>query len=487
LLFEEERMAIAEYAQYDAMGLAELVARGDVKPSELTEEAIARIEKHNPALNAVIYKMYDVARQRARELDRPAAAAAPFRGVPFLLKDIMGDHEGVPTTGGSRYMSGKPAAVDSTLTARYKKAGLVILGKTNAPEFGILPTTEPRAYGATSNPWNLDHSSGGSSGGAAAAVAAGIVPAAHANDGGGSIRIPASCCGLFGLKPTRGRNPLGPVIGDALGGLICEHVVSRTVRDSAAILDSTHGPEPGDPYYAPPVQRPFLQEIGAPPGALRIAFSTQGPKGAALHAESTAAVEAAAALCAELGHHVEETRPSIDADMLTGAFMTIWAGGLAFQIEAFAMIHGAAPRESDFEPLTWSLYQAGKQVSAAQYQIAVAMLQMVTREIGRFHEKYDVWLTPTLGAPPLKKGVIDTSQTDAMTAFAPIIDYVPYTAVANATGQPSMSVPLHWSAAGLPVGVLFSGRFGDEAGLFRLAAQLEQARPWIGRKPPVWD
>lgn len=482
-------MAVPEYARYDAMGLAELVARGYVKASELAEEAIARIEKHNAALNAVIYPMYEIGRDRARALDAVdrSKPLPPFHGVPFLLKDIMGDHVGVPTTGGSRYMAGRPAAMDSTLTARFKHAGLVVLGKTNVPEFGILPTTEPRAYGATCNPWNLAHSSGGSSGGSAAAVAAGIVPAAHANDGGGSIRIPASCCGLFGLKPTRARNPLGPVIGDALGGLISEHVVSRTVRDSAALLDCTHGSEPGDPYWAPPVERPFLQEVGASPGKLRIAVSNTGGKGAALHPECTAAVDSAAALCAELGHHVEEARPAIDEDMVSGAFMTIWAAGLAFQIEAFAMIHGATPHEGDFEPLTWSLYQGGKLVSAAQYQIAVAMLQMVAREAGRFHQTYDVWLTPTLGQPPLRNGVIDTSQTDAMAGFAPIIDYVPYTALANATGQPSMSVPLHWSSDGLPIGVLFTGRFGDEATLFRLAAQLEQARPWIDRKPPVWD
>jgi amidase len=479
-------MSFSEYAHYDALGLAELVAKREIKPSELAEEAIARIEKHNPALNAVIYEMYDLARARAAALDG-APAAAPFHGVPFLLKDIMGDYEGVPTTGGSRYMSGNTAPHDATLTARFKDAGLVILGKTNAPEFGILPTTEPRAYGPTCNPWNLERSSGGSSGGSAAAVAAGIVPAAHANDGGGSIRIPASCCGLFGLKPTRARNPLGPVIGDALGGLICEHVVTRTVRDSAALLDATHGPEPGDPYHATPVHRPFLAEASDEPGKLRIAFFKAAADGKELHPECVAAVESAATLCEELGHEVEEAKPPIDADMLSGAFMTIWAAGLAFQIESYAMIHNLTPREGDFEPLTWALYESGREVSASQYQIAIATLQIVSRAVGRFHETYDIWLTPTLGAPPIKNGIIDTSQRDAMAAFAPIIDYVPFTALANATGQPSMSVPLHWTDDGLPVGLLFSGRFGDEAGLFRLAAQLERARPWIDRKPPVWD
>ncbi len=481
-------MPIAEYPTYDALGLAELVAKGEVTPSELAEEAIGRIERHNPALNAVIYKMYEVARERAKELDARKGnnASEPLYGVPFLLKDIMGDHKGVPTTGGSRYMAGRPAAQDSTLTARYKKAGLVILGKSNAPEFGILPTTEPHAYGPTSNPWNLAHSSGGSSGGSAAAVAAGIVPTAHANDGGGSIRIPASCCGLFGMKPTRARNPVGPVIGDALGGLICEHVVTRTVRDSAAILDATHGHEPGDPYHAPPVHRPFLQEAATRPEKMRIAFTTQSLDGKPLHPECVAAVESTAKLCAELGHQVEEAKPAIDSDMMSGSFMTIWASGLAFQIDAFAMINGVTPEAKDFEPLTWALYQSGSAISAAQYQIGVAMLQMVSRSVGRFHQTYDAWLTPTLGAPPLRNGIIDTTESDAMTAFEPIIDYVPFTAVANATGQPSMSVPMHWTQDGLPVGVLFTGRFGDEAGLYRLAAQLEEARPWIDRKPPVW-
>ncbi len=479
-------MSMSDYADYDALGLAELISRGDVSASELTEEAIARIEKHNPQLNAVICEMYELGRARADELDA-AGKTGPFHGVPFLLKDILGDHAGVPTTSASRYFQKGPAAAqDSTLTVRFKACGLNPLGKTNAPEFGLLPTTEPVAYGATSNPWNLDHSSGGSSGGAAAAVAAGVVPIAHANDGGGSIRIPAACCGLFGMKPTRARNPLGPVIGDALGGLIVEHVLTRTVRDSAAMLDCTHGPEAGDPYCAPPPARPFLQEVGRPPGQLRIAFAVRTAGGRELDPECVEVVRSTATLCAELGHGVEEATPEIDSDMLSGSFMTIWAAGLAFNIEAFSMIHGIAPRQEDFEPMTWGLYHTGTEISAANFQIAIASLQMVAREVGRFHETYDMWLTPTLGEPPIKKGVIDTSQSDAAAVFAPVIDYVPFTPLANATGQPSMSVPMGMSSSGLPIGVMFNGRFGDEATLFQLAAQLEEARPWIGRKPPVW-
>ncbi len=479
-------MSIPEYAGYDAMGLAELVAKGDAKPSELCEEAIARIEKHNSALNAVIFKTYDLARERARELDgtRPAS---PFHGVPFLLKDILGDHQGMPTTSGSRFLAGNVAAHDATLTARYRDAGFVFLGKTNAPEFGILPTTEPVAYGPSCNPWNLEHSTGGSSGGSGAAVAAGIVPAAHANDGGGSIRIPASCCGLVGLKPTRARNPLGPVIGDALGGLIAEHVVTRSVRDSAAILDCTHGPEAGDPYHAPTPARPYLDEVGAPTGKLKFAYVKESTGGSKLHPECEAAIDATLATLVDLGHTVEEAKPAVSDETLAGPFMQVWAAGLAFNVDAIATVSGRSPEEELFEPLTWALYQAGREVSASQYLIAVAMLQMVSREIGRFSEGYDAWITPTLGAPPIKNGVIDTSQKDVMAAFAPIIDYVPFTAIANVTGQPSISLPLHWSADNLPVGVLFTGRFGDEASLLRIAAQLEQAKPWIDRKPPVWD
>ena len=483
-------MSMTDYANYDATGLAKLVAKGDVTAAELCEEAIARIEKHNPTLNAVICKMYDIAHDRATELDSrkdTSGERGPFHGVPFLLKDILGDHQGIPTTNGSKFTSGHPATQDSTLTARQKSSGLNPLGKTNTPEFGILPTTEPLLYGASRNPWNIDHSTGGSSGGSAAAVAAGIVPMAHTNDGGGSIRIPAACCGLFGLKPTRGRNPLGPVTGDLMSGLIVEHVVTRTVRDSALMLDCTHGPEAGDPYCAPAPVRRFIEEVGAEPKQLRIAFAKSAADGRELHSECRAAAESAAALCAELGHTVEEATPEIDPDSVSASFMTIWAAGLAFTIDSFAMIRDIEPKEESFEPLTWALYQNGVEISASQYQIAVAMLQMVSREIGRFHQNYDLWLTPTLGQPPIRNGIVDSSVEDAILGFAPMIDYVPFTPLANATGQPAMSIPLHWSDNGLPVGVMFTGRFGDEATLLRLAAQLEEARPWIERKPAFWD
>jgi len=477
-------MGFKEYAQYDGMELAAMVAKGDVTPLELVEAAITRIEKHNPRLNAVVYPMFEAARSAAAA----AGGAGAFHGVPFLLKDILGNSAGVPTLFGSRFLKDlPPAAADDTLVARYKAAGLIALGKTNVPEFGLLPTTESALYGPCRNPWNPAHSTGGSSGGSAAAVAAGIVPMAHANDGGGSIRIPASCCGLVGLKPTRARNPLGPMLGDIMGGLIAEHVVTRTVRDSAAVLDCTHGPEPGDPYCAPAPARPFLDEVGAAPGRLRIAFSTRSPSGAALHPECVAAIETTAKLCAELGHTVEDAAPPIDMGAITQSFLAIWSSGLAMQLDAIAMMSGRPVREQDVEPLTWGLYEQGRQISAAQYLLAVAMMQINGRQVGHFHETYDCWLTTTLGAPPLALGSIDINEPDPMKAMAPIMDYVPFTPLQNATGQPGISLPLHWTADGLPVGVMFTARLGDEATLLRLAAQLEQAKPWKHRHPPIWD
>jgi amidase len=317
-------------------------------------------------------------------------------------------------------------------------------------------------------------------------VAAGIVPFAHANDGGGSIRIPASCCGLVGLKPTRARNPLGPMLGDIMSGLIAEHIVSRTVRDTAAMLDCTHGPEPGDPYCAPAPARPFLDEVGAPVGCLRIAFTTKNAQGQPLHPECVTAIERTAALCQELGHIVEEASPAVDPNTVTQSFLAVWCAGLAMQIDAIAMLTGREVREELFEGLTWALYQSGRQVSGAQYLLSIAMLQIQGRQIGHFHETYDCWLTTTLGAPPIRLGTVDIQQRDVAQAFAPILDYVPFTPMQNATGQPAISLPLHWTADGLPVGLMFTGRLGDEATLLRLAAQLEQARPWIQRKPPVW-
>ncbi|HVN87870.1 MAG TPA: amidase family protein [Candidatus Binatia bacterium] len=479
-------MAFAQYAEFDGLGLAELVHKGEVSPTELVEEAIARIEKHNPKLNAVVHKFYERGRAAAATLAQRRDQRRPFHGVPFLLKDILGNYQGEPTASGCRFMTGVVAPHDDTLVARYKAAGLVPLAKTNAPECGILPTTEPALYGSCHNPWNLDHSTGGSSGGSAAAVAAGIVPLAHANDGGGSIRIPASCCGLVGLKPTRARNPLGPDLGDMMSGLVVEHVVSRTVRDCAAALDCTHGPEPGDPYYAPAVERPFIEAIRTPPTKLRIAYWTKSPTGARLHPDCVAAIELTAKLCADAGHIVEEGAPPLDMGVFMPSFLTVFTAATPTMIDGFAMLHGRTPTERDFEPLTWGIYQMGKQISAVQYQIAIAMIQMAAREIARWHQTYDCWLTTTLGTPPITLGLIDINQSDPMVGMGPLADYVPFTPIQNATGQPAISLPLHWNAAGLPIGVMFTGRFGDEATLLRLAAQLEQARPWKDRRPPIY-
>ncbi len=475
-------MTVKEYAEHDGLALGELVRKGEISAAELAEEAITRIEKHNPSLNAIVTKLYDIGREAAKN-----PVEGPFMGVPFLLKDILGDLEGVETRNGSRFTSGVPAMQDATLVKRFKAAGVSILGKTNVPEFGLLPTTESALYGPARNPWNTDHSTGGSSGGSAAAVAAGIVPLAHANDGGGSIRIPAACCGLVGMKPTRARNPLGPVLGDMGGGIIHEHVVSRTVRDSAAMLDCTAGPEAGDPYWAPPQERPYLDEVSRDPGKLRVAFSTSNLEGKKLDPECLTAIENAAKLLTDLGHTVEEAAPTIPMELLSEAFMAVWAASLAAGIDAFAAATGRTPGDNELEGLTWGLYQAGKSVTASQYQHALGGFQMLGREMARFHATYDVWMTTTLGAPPLVLGTVDTSNRDPVKAFEPILDYVPFTAIENATGQPAISLPLHWSKSGLPVGVMFAAGFGEEAMLYRLAGQLEKAQPWAERRPAVWS
>lgn len=470
-----------ELTWMDATAQADLVRRKEVEPSELVDAAIERIERLNPGLNAVVTPMFEQARAAARG----TLPEGPFCGVPFLLKDLQAAYRGVRMTWGSAFFRDYVPEHDSELVVRLKRAGFVFLGKTNAPEFGILPTTEPVLFGATRNPWDPGRTPGGSSGGSAAAVAAGMVSIAHANDGGGSIRIPASCCGLFGLKPTRARNPLGPDVGDLMGGLVAEHAVSRSVRDSANLLDATAGPDVGDPYWAPPVVRPFAQEVGADPGRLRIAFSTAAPSGATIHPDCVEAVHEAARLCADLGHAVDEAAPEINGPLLVRAFTTVWAAGTASGIDGFAFLTGKTPVAGQFEPLTWALYEMGKRTTGPEFLMSHALLQQISRQLARFMEKYDVWLTPTLAEPPLPLGEFDAVPGNPLRGFYRAVDYVPFTPIANATGQPAMSVPLYWNKEGLPVGTHFFGRFGDEATLFRLAAQLEAARPWAGRRPPV--
>jgi len=471
----------SELAFMDATAQAELVRKKEVKPIELVEAAIERIERLNPALNAVVTPMYEQARASASgELPN-----GPFTGVPFLLKDLLAEYAGVRMTEGSAFMRDYISDEDTELVVRQKRAGLVIVGKTNTPEFGILCTTEPNFFGPSRNPWDTNRTTGGSSGGSAAAVAAGIVPMAHGNDGGGSIRIPASCCGLFGLKPTRGRNPLGPSYGDMFGGLVAEHALTRSVRDSAALLDATSGPDMGDPYWAPPPARPFLKEVGADPGRLRIAVTTATVTGANVHADCINAVKDTMSLCSDLGHEVVEFIPDLPGDLISEKFIILWSAGCAWTIADCARNTGLTPAPEYFEPLTWALYEMGQQQSAATGMLALQDLQKVSRDIARYFVDYDVWLTPTLGEPPVPLGTFDSPPDNPMYGLFRAAEFVPFTPIANITGQPAMSVPLYWNADGLPVGVHFIGRYGDEATLFRLAAQLEAARPWADRHPPV--
>ena len=467
---------IAEYLELDATGLADLVRSGGVSAAELTDCAIERIDALNPQLNAVVHTFYGRARALAQQ---PQSGA--FAGVPFLLKDILGDLAGEPTRQGSRLMPAVPAAQNAELVNRFLAAGLNPLGKTNVPEFGLVGTTESVLYGPARNPWNLAHSTGGSSGGSAAAVASGMVPIAHANDGGGSIRIPASACGLVGLKPSRARNPLGPLVGDVMGGLVQEHVVCHSVRDAARMLDCTHGPGLGDPYAAPPAPASFAAALGAKGRRLRIGYARTKVNGDPLHPECAAAAEAAAKLCAQLGHTVEEASPPLDQEAMTMAFMALWTGGLALQVDYICAMTGQAPSLNNLEGLTYGLYQAGQQVTGPQVLGAQAALHGAGRAVAAWHQSYDVWITPTLGLPPIANGSFDLTNTNPLEAFAPMIDYVPFTALQNGTGQPAISLPLHWSADGLPVGVQFVGELGEKALLLALAGELEAAAPWEPR------
>ncbi len=470
-----------DIALLDATAQAELVRKKQVKPIELVEATIERIERVNPQINAVVTPMYDIAR-KAAEGPLPDG---PFSGVPFLMKDLGPMYAGVRQTNGSVYTKDFVAPIDSELTTRYKKAGLIIVGKTNTPEFGLVPTAESKLLGAARNPWDPGHTTGGSSGGSAAAVAAGIVPIAHANDGGGSIRIPASCCGVFGLKPTRARVPLGPIFGDQMNGLTIDHAVTRTVRDSAALLDAVAGPELGDPYAAPQPERPFAKEVGADPGRLRIGMTLKKFFGGPLHPDTVAATREAAALCEDLGHEVVEDAPPINGEQLIECFIRIWEAGTAQTVESLVPIIGKAPTPDQFETLTWALYEAGQKVTAAQYLNAVTALQQMSRGIAHWMQNYDLWLTPTVSDPPLPLGSFDPLPDNPRAGFERAAHFVPFTPIQNTTGQPAMSVPLSWNAAGLPIGSHFVARFGDEATLFRLAAQLEEARPWAHKRPPV--
>lgn len=472
-------MGFSEYGNYDGLGLADLVRRKQVTPRELLDEAIARTAKVDPQINAVVVKHYDYA---ARQIEK-GEPTGPFSGVPFLLKDLD-ILEGTRTTSGASLYKDNVADHTGTLAQRFLNAGLTIFGKSSTPEFGLMPTTESRLFGPTRNPWNLEHSSGGSSGGAAAAVAARILPVAHASDGGGSIRIPASACGVFGLKPTRARTPLGPDRGEGWGGFSCGHVVSITVRDSAAMLDAIHGPEASSPYVAPPPERPFLQEVGRDPGQLRISFTDKSPYGDAIDPEVAAATREIAALLSKLGHHVEERAPPLACDP-AAVMATIVAANTALTVRLSEQRFGRPMTENDFETLTFAMARNAQKATATDYVAAQLGSFQISRALATFFESCDVFLCPTLCSPPLRIGELNSMSKD-LSHIAPILRrYIPATSMFNMSGQPAMSMPLAWNHGGLPLGMMFSARLGDEATLFRLAAQLEQERPWRGKLPPI--
>ncbi|HEX7473223.1 MAG TPA: amidase, partial [Candidatus Limnocylindrales bacterium] len=410
---------------------------------------------------------------------------APLAGVPFLLKDLGSPLGGVRQTSGSRAMRENVAEADGELVRRYKRAGLIVLGKTNTPEFGNHSTTEPVLFGPTRNPWALDRTAGGSSGGSAAAVAAGMVPAAHGGDGAGSIRIPASCCGLVGLKPTRGRNTRAPA-GDSGPSLSVEHVLTRSVRDTAALLDATAGPAPGDPFVIPQPVRPFLAEVGADPGRLRIGWTARPPIDAPVDPECSAAVRATADLLASLGHQVDEAAPVFDGEALLGPMGRVWAAGNAASVRSIARLIGREPSPDELEPTTWELVEVGRGLGAVELLEAFDELAAASRAIARFFERHDAWLTPTLARPPLPLGVLNASYGGGLAWWRFDLTFNPWNPVANVAGLPSISLPLAWSVDGLPIGSLLTGRFGDEATLLRLAGQLEVARPWADRRPPAF-
>jgi amidase len=472
-------MTFKDYDSFDAVGLADLVRNKEVTAKELLDEAVARTAKIDPKINAVVVKHYDYAERQIEE----GLADGPFTGVPFLLKDLD-LLAGTRTTFGASIYENDIADHTGTLAQRFLATGVTIFGKSASPEFGLLPTTESRLFGPTRNPWNLAHSSGGSSGGAAAAVAARILPVAHASDGGGSIRIPASACGVFGLKPTRARNPIGPDRGEGWGGFSCGHVVSISVRDSAAMMDAICGPEPTSPYCAPPLQRPFAAEVGRDPGRLRIAFTDKSPYGDTIDPEIAAAVRDVARLLSSLGHDVEERAPALAADP-AAVMSTIVAANTALNVRVAEQRFGRAMTGQDFEILTLASAHNASKATGTDYVAAQLSAFRIARSLAEFFATCDVFLCPTLCAPPLRLGQLDTMSQDLSHISPTIRRYMPATSMFNMSGQPAMSVPLAWNSAGLPLGMMFSARFGDEATLFRLAAQLEVERPWKTKRPPI--
>jgi amidase len=485
-----------ELVELDALASAAWVRSGKVSARELVDAAIARIERVNPELNAVIHERFDAARTEAAFFDEGGAPDAPLRGVPILVKDLDGVLADAPAHEGNRLLRDLDVTGDhdSYLFAKLRAAGCIVLGKTNTPELGLLPTTEPQAYGPTRNPWDITRSPGGSSGGSAAAVASRMVPLAHAGDGGGSIRIPASACGLFGLKPSRGRMSLGPETGEGWAGFVARHVVARSVRDSAAALDVLAGAMPGDPYSAPPPVRPFAAEVGTDPGRLRIGLRTVAPGGLAdTDPACIAAAEDAAALLESLGHVVEAAAPTALDDLeLLVHFVTVLAVCTAYDLVRLGRVAGRELTTDDVEPVTWAQAEQGRAVSGAAFLDACESLRAWTRRMAQWWEPldrtpaFDLLLTPTMARPPAPLG--EVRGDDAEGGILAATPYAAFTVPANVTGQPGMSVPLTWSNASgtsLPIGVQLVAATNREDVLLRVAAQLETARPWVDCVPPI--
>jgi amidase len=480
-----------ELARLDATDQAELVRSGQISPAELVDAAIDRLERRDPDLNAVIHPALELARERARSA---ALEHGAFRGVPILMKDIGGEEAGRPVHAGLAFAkrAGYTAPEDSYLTRRFKGAGLVSLGRTNPPELALLPTSEPEAYGPTRNPWHTDHSSGGSSGGASAAVAAGIVPVAHASDGGGSIRGPASMCSLVGLKPTRGRSSFGPALGERWSGFSCEFVVSRSVRDSAALLDVVAGPMPGDPYFAAPPERSFLSAPTDERGPLRIGFMTAAPRGIEVHPDIAAAVERCAQRLVDLGHSVDEAHPSaLDDPETIVHYVTVVASNVARALDAWGEKVGATVTQDDVEPLTWELALRGRETTAPRFLATLESVHRFGRRLAAWWEGgFDLLLTPTQAMPPVRIGSLGSTREQPLAGFVRCAPYGVFTLPFNLSGQPAISLPGgftrgdHGWPGGLPLGVQLVARYGCERTLLGVAAALEEIAPWADDVPP---
>jgi len=466
----------------DATAQAELVASGKVTPLEMVNAAIERVERYDGALNALTYRWFEAARELASSNTLPDG---PFRGVPYLLKDLYAAEAGKPLSNGSKAYKAADyvSSEDTTLVSRYKAAGLISIGRSNSPEFGSVPVTEPEAWGPTRNPWDLSRTPGGSSGGSASAVAAGIVPIAHASDGGGSIRIPAACCGLVGLKVSQGRISMGPSRDESNLGV--EHCVSRSVRDSARLLDATHGPGIGDVIIAPTPRRPFIDEVGADPGRLRIGFLDFNPRGGDVHADCVDGVHKTAKLLESLGHHVEPGFPDIFSDNEIGrAFSMLWSTNMGTAIRRFSQALGREMTPNDIEAMNWAQAEFAKGVNGVDFSLAQASSIQFRRAIQSWWTKgWDLLLTPTLSAPPLPVGSMPNNPERPMTPLMTAGSWVAFTSQFNISGQPAISLPLHRTAEGLPVGMQLAAAYGREDLLIRVASQLEQAAPWAHLTP----